>query len=256
VFFIFSRRVAKYLGKIITVTSGKGGTGKTASTSAISSCLAAIGYKTLCIDLDVGLRNLDIALGMTNYAITDFADVLDGNMTLAEASHEHPDIKGLFFLSAPVGRDIAGISAQAVTRMCAQARETFDFCLIDSPAGIGPGFKLAAQNADEAIIVAVGDSVSLRAAQTVATLLVAEGVREIRLLVNRVRPRRYKRLGTTVDDVIDTVGAQLIGIVAEDESVTMAGATNTPLVLYSDGKASRQFLNIARLLSGEHVHII
>jgi septum site-determining protein MinD len=248
--------VANYLGKIITVTSGKGGTGKTASTSAISSCLAAIGYKTLCVDLDVGLRNLDIALGMTNYSVTDFADVLDGYMSLEEACHEHPDIKRLFFLSAPVGRDVTQVNAQAMARLFGEAREMFDYCLIDSPAGLGPGFKLAAQNADEALIVAVGDMVNLRAAQTAASMLAGEGVREIRLLVNRVSPRRYKRLGTTIDDVIDTVGAQLVGIVAEDESVTMAGATGTPLVLYSDGRASRQFLNIARLLSGENVHII
>lgn len=241
------------MGKIITMTSGKGGTGKTASTSAISSCLAAIGYRTLCIDCDIGLRNLDIALGMTNYAVADFADVLDGTASLEEACHEHPDIEKLFFMSAPMYRDASDIAQDAMSAMCRDVREKFDFCLIDSQAGIGPGFRLAAGNADMAVVVTLGDSVGLRAAQTVTAILSDIGVAEIRLLVNRVRPRRYKRLGATIDDVIDAVGARLLGFVEEDEAVTMAGATSMPLVLYSDGRASRQFLNIARRLAGEPV---
>jgi septum site-determining protein MinD len=235
------------------MTSGKGGTGKTASTSAVSSCLAAIGYRTLCIDCDIGLRNLDIALGMTNYSVTDFADVLDGAASLEEACHEHPDIDKLFFLSAPMYRDASEVSPDAMAAMCRAAREKFDFCIIDSQAGIGSGFRLAAADADVAVVVTLGDGGGLRAAQTVTAILGDMGVAEIRLLVNRVLPRRYKRLGATIDAVIDAVGARLIGFVEEDEAVAMAGATSTPLVLYSDGRASRQFLDIARRLAGEPV---
>ncbi|MDR2357607.1 MAG: AAA family ATPase [Oscillospiraceae bacterium] len=241
------------LGKIITVTSGKGGTGKTTSTAAISSCLAALGRRTLCIDCDVGLRNLDIALGMTDYSVSDFTDVLSGATPLEEACHEHPKIPGLFFLSAPVFLDVSDIEAGAMDELCKSAREKFDFCLIDSPAGVGEGFSLAARNADIVVVVATGDHMSMRGAHRAASILADSGAGEIRLLVNRVSARRFRRLRSTVDNVIDAVGAQLIGIVAEDETVVMAGATGTPLVLYRDGRASRQFLSIARRLTGENV---
>jgi septum site-determining protein MinD len=241
------------LGKIITVTSGKGGTGKTTSVAAISSCLAAIGHRTLCIDCDVGLRNLDITLGMTDYSVADFSDVLDGALSLEEACHEHPSIPKLFFLSAPVFREVSGIDSKAMDALYGEAREKFDYCLIDSPAGVGSGFRLAFQRADVAVVVATGDQMSVRGAQRAAAILLEAGIGEIRLLVNRVSPRRFKRLSSTVDDVIDSVGAQLLGIVDEDESVFTAGASGVPLVLHSSGQASRQFLDAARRLSGEDV---
>jgi septum site-determining protein MinD len=190
---------------------------------------------------------------MTDYSVSDFTDVLSGVTPLEEACHEHPNIPGLFFLSAPVFLDVSDIEAGAMDELCENAREKFDFCLIDSPAGVGAGFSLAARNADIAVVVATGDYMSLRGAHRAASILAGGGVEEIRLLVNKVSARRFKRLKSTVDNVIDTVGAQLIGIVAEDETVVMAGATGVPLVLYRDGRASRQFLDIARRLAGEYV---
>jgi septum site-determining protein MinD len=241
------------VGKIITVTSGKGGTGKTTSVAAISSCLAAIGFRTLCIDCDVGLRNLDITLGMTDYAVADFSDVLDGALPLEEACHEHPAIKRLFFLSAPVFRDVSGIDSGAMKALCDDVRGQFDYCLIDSPAGVGTGFRLAFQNADAVVVVATGDIMSMRGAQRAVSILSEAGIGDIKLLVNRVVPRRFKRLDSTVDTVIDTVGAQLIGLVDEDEYVAEAGGMGVPLVLYSDGRAARAFLDVARRLSGDTV---
>jgi septum site-determining protein MinD len=212
-----------------------------------------MGYTTLCLDCDVGLRNLDIALGMTDYSVTDFADVLSGVAPLEDACHEHPKIPRLFFLSAPVFLDVADIEAGAMDALCGMARERFDFCVIDSPAGVGAGFGLAARNADVAVVVTTGDYMSMRGAQRAASLLADRGVEEIRLLVNKVSARRYRKLKSTVDNVIDTVGARLIGVVAEDEAVVMAGATGIPLVLYADGRAARQFLKIARRLTGEYI---
>ncbi|UOO37772.1 septum site-determining protein MinD [Oscillospiraceae bacterium CM] len=241
------------MGKVIVVASGKGGTGKTTSVGAISSCLAALGYKTLCMDCDAGLRNLDITIGMSDYAVTDFADVLDGDTTLTEACSEHPNIENLFFLSAPAFRGPEDIDPAAMSALMGQIKETFDYCLIDSPAGVGPGFRLAAQAADMALIVAVFDMSSMRDGQRVAEELRAMGISEIRLVVNRVNPRKFRQLDTTVDDVIDTVGARLIGLVEEDEAVFMASNSEMPLILYTHKKAALQYLKIARRLAGERI---
>jgi septum site-determining protein MinD len=241
------------MGKVIVVASGKGGTGKTTSVGAISSCLAALGHKTLCIDCDAGLRNLDIIIGMSEYVVTDFSDVLDGNVDLDEACCEHPRIKGLFFLPAPAFRGPEDIDPKAMSALMAQVKERFDYCVIDSPAGIGPGFRLAAQDADIALIVTVCDLSSMRDGQRVAQQLRELGIAELRLIVNRVSIRNFRRIGATVDDVIDTVGAQLIGLIEEDETVFLASNAETPLILYEDKRAALDFLNIARRITGERI---
>jgi septum site-determining protein MinD len=241
------------MGKVIVVASGKGGTGKTTSVGAISSCLAALGHKTLCMDCDAGLRNLDIVIGMTEYAVTDFTDVLEGFVTLEEACVEHPKIQGLFFLPAPAFRGPDEVDPEAMSALIGQIKERFDYCLIDAPAGIGTGFRLAANNADMALVVTVGDLPSIRDGQRVVEKLNAMGIHDVRLIVNRVRPRQYRRIKATVDDVIDTVGARLIGLVPEDEAVYLASNSETPLVLYEDRRAALAFLRIARRVRGEQL---
>lgn len=241
------------MGKVIVVASGKGGTGKTTSVGAISSCLAALGHKTLCMDCDAGLRNLDIVIGMTEYAVTDFTDVLAGYVTLEEACVEHPKIKGLFFLPAPAFRGPDEVNPEAMAALIGQIRERFDYCLIDAPAGIGTGFRLAAQNADMALVVTVGDLPSMRDGQRVVEKLGAMGIQDVRLIVNRVQPRQYRQLKATVDDVIDTVGARLIGLVQEDKAVYFASNSETPLVLYENRRAALSFLQIARRVTGEQL---
>ena len=241
------------MGKVIVVASGKGGTGKTTSVGAISSCLAALGHRTLCIDCDAGLRNLDIIIGMSEYVVTDFSDVLDGQVELMEACSEHPKINGLYFLPAPAFRGPEEIDPKAMNALMEQVKEQFDFCVIDSPAGIGPGFRLAAQDADMALVVTVCDLSSMRDGQRVAEELHASGIDEVRLIVNRVSIRNFKRIGATVDDVIDTVGAQLIGLIEEDESVFLASNSEIPLVLYEDKKAALEFLQVAQRITGERI---
>ncbi|SHH76584.1 septum site-determining protein MinD [Sporobacter termitidis DSM 10068] len=244
------------MGKVIVVASGKGGTGKTTSVGAISSCLAALGHKTLCIDCDAGLRNLDIIIGMTEYTVTDFFDVLQGRTELLEACAEHPRIKNLYFLPAPAFHGPEEIDADDMAGLTAQIREQFDYCLIDAPAGIGPGFRLAAQGADMALIVTVGDMSSMRDGQRVAEELRSLGVRELRLIVNRVSGRNFRKLSTTVDDVIDAIGARLVGLVEEDEEVFLASNSETPLILYENKRAALQFLQIARRLTGERIPLV
>ena len=239
------------MGKVVVVASGKGGTGKTTAVAAVSSCLAALGYRTLCIDCDAGLRNLDISLCMTDFAVSDFTDVLDGLLSLEDACVEHPKIKNLFFLPAPAFTGPEEIVSDAMTELLAAAKESFDYCLIDSPAGIGAGFRLASHGADMAIIVSTGDISSIRDAQRAAELASEMGIRETRLLVNRVNPRTFNKINTTVDDVIDDVSAQLIGVVSEDESVFLSVHNDTPLILAKPKTAARQFLDVARRLTGE-----
>ena len=239
------------MGKVIVVASGKGGTGKTTAVAAVSSCLAALGHKTLCIDCDAGLRNLDISLCMTDFAVSDFTDVLEGLLPLEDACVEHPRIENLYFLSAPAFTGPEDIDAEGMAELIESAKEHFDYCLIDSPAGIGAGFRLASRGADMAIIVSTGDVSSVRDAQRAAELAYDMGIPETRLLVNRIRRRTFNRIDATVDDVIDDVSAQLIGVVSEDEAVFLSAHNDTPLILTKPKAAARQFLDIARRLTGE-----
>jgi len=241
------------MGKIIAVASGKGGTGKTTTVAAISSCLAALGYKTLCIDFDSGLRNLDLALCMDDFTIADFMDVVSTKLDLMEACHESPLIPNLFFLAAPADIDPEDISFEDVKRMFADIRREFDFCLVDSPSGIGAGFKLAHTDADMSIIVTTGELPAMRDAQKAANAVRGIGVKDLRLLVNRVMPKNLKWLRMTIDDVIDNVGVRLIGVIPEDKTVFKALHNNTPLILYSKRHSAYDFLDAARRVADEDV---
>ena len=243
------------MGTAIVVTSGKGGTGKTTTAAAVASCIAALGKKTLCLDADAGLKNLDIALGMSDTALMDFYDVIEGRASLEYACASHPLIKNLYFLTAPVNIPPEEISHEGMRQLISEIKRSFDYCIIDCPAGIGAGFRLAAENADIAVVVACCDASSLRDGQRTVTELYSLGIENVRLLVNRVRPRMLRRIRATIDDVIDTVGARLIGLVSEDDTVTLAASAGIPLILYNSQKAGMQFLRISRRLIGDKVPI-
>lgn len=237
------------MGQVVAVISGKGGTGKTCLTAAVASCLAAEGQSVLCIDCDAGLRNLDIPLGLSDEAAIPFTAVMDGDCDL-DAAAVHPKIPGLHLLTAPVTRTAEELDQEAFRLMIARAREQFDWCFLDAPAGVGTGFRLTAHSADRALIVSGSDPATLRDAARSADLAVLEGVRQMDLVVNRVSPRLYRRTGATVDDVMDGVGLPLLGVVPEDINVTLAAARQIPLVLFSNRGASVACLHIARRLRG------
>ena len=241
------------LGKIIAVASGKGGTGKTTTVAAVSSCLAALGNKTLAIDYDAGLKNLDLSLCMSDYSVADYSDVVNGRLGLMEACHEHPSIPNLFFLAAPTVGEPEDVDNAAIMKMHEEIRDIFDFCLVDAPSGIGEGFRHAHTGANMSIIVTSGELPAIRDAQRAAETARNMGVGELRLLVNRVRAKNYKRLQTTIDDVIDTVGARLLGVVREDRSVLLSLHENTPLILYKKRRAAYDFLDAARRITGENI---
>ena len=240
------------MGKVIAVVSGKGGTGKTTTVGAIASCLAALGHKTLCVDCDVGLRNLDISLGMSEFAVMDFSDVVSGYLPLEEACSEHPVIKGLFFLSAPAWGGFNNADV-VIAPLLDEIRDKFEYCLIDAPAGVSAGFKSGAAGADMAIIVTTGDLSSMRDGQRVVEELDELGIQDIRLLVNRVNPRSFRRAGMTVDSIINTVGVKLIGIIYEDAAVGLAANSEKALVLYDNKRAALQFLRTAQRIRGEEI---
>jgi len=241
------------MGKVITVTSGKGGTGKTTAVAALSSCLAVLGFKTLCIDFDAELRNLDLALGMTDFVVMDYMDVVSGRLDLLAACSESPQIPNLFFLSAPASPAPEDIDVPALKEMFEEIRQNFDYCFIDSPSGLGKGFKLAHTDADMSIIVTTGDLASMRDANRTASAVREMGVRNLRLLVNRVLPKNFRQIKTTIDDVIDNIGVQLLGLIPEDKNIFYAIHKNTPLILYKKRDSAYDFLDAARRLAGEDV---
>ena len=243
------------MGTVIVVTSGKGGTGKTSLTGGVASCLAALGQKVLCIDLDIGLRNLDISLGMTDRALMDFTDVVEGRCTLERAAVEHPVIRGLYLLTAPVRPTPDALDEEKMKAMLLQARAQFDYILIDSPAGLGSGFRLAVCGADRAVVVSTNDSSALRDAQRTVVEL-GRRVDTIHLVMNRIQPKLLRRLRTTIDDAMDAAGLPLLGVVPEDSQVILAANTGEPLILFSRKGAALAYLNIAKRLMGQRVPLM
>lgn len=238
----------------VAVTSGKGGTGKTSFTAAVGSCLAALGQKTLCIDMDIGLRNLDIALGMSDLAVMDFTDVIQGRCAFDRAAVEHPKIPGLFLLTAPLSLP-PEITGQHVSALVAQAKEAFDFVLIDCPAGLGDGFRLASGAVDRAVVVSMTEPSALRDAQRTVMELSPQ-LEVLHLVMNRVQPRMIRKLHTNIDQAMNTAGLPLLGVIPEDPKVTLAAAEGTPLILAARKGAAVAYLNIAKRLMGRRVPLM
>lgn len=242
------------MGTAIVITSGKGGTGKTALTCGIGSALAKAGRRVLCLDLDVGLRNLDLALGMTDCAVMDFTDVLFRRCTLERAAVAHPQLNHLHLLTAPVHLGQEPISPQAMQGLMKEILEQYDYCLIDCPAGIGSGFHLAACCAHRAILTVTNDTAALRDAQQVALQLRPYRI-PAKLVVNRVSRWMVRRIQLNIDDAIDMTGLPLLGIVPDDRRVSVANAKGELLVLNQRRGAARGYENIAQRLCGKRVPI-
>ena len=243
------------MGEVISVISGKGGTGKTTVCAAVASCLAAEGKRVLCIDADIGLRNLDIALGMAELPVLSFTEVLEGSYALTDAT-AHPELPNLFLLTAPSRALAQKIDERAFAGLLREAREQFDFCLIDSAAGIGEEFRLATAFSDRCMIVCTPDPASLRDAACTADVLELHGKKDARLVVNRVSPRMFSRMELTVDDIMDEVGLPLLGLVPEDPKVVLAAAQGMALIFAAEDGAAEACLRISRRLRGEYVPLM
>lgn len=241
------------MGTVITITSGKGGTGKTSIVGGVAASLALMGRRVLCIDMDVGLRNLDISLGLNDRCLMDFSDVALGRCPLARAAAEHPDIKGLSLLTAPMTLP-PSLTADKVRALLTEARAGYDYILIDSPAGLGTGFRLAVCGADRAIVVSTSDASSLRDAQRAVAEL--DGLRQIHLVMNRIQTKLLRKLRATIDDAMDTAGLPLIGVVPEDPQVILCANLGRPLTTQGKRGAALACWNIAQRLEGYRVPIM
>lgn len=240
--------------RVVTITSGKGGVGKTTVTANLSVALAMRGQRVVAIDADIGLRNLDVMLGLENRIVYDLVDVVEGRCRLRQALVRDKRLENLFLLPAAQTRDKSAVRAEDMARVCEELRESYDFLLIDSPAGIEHGFRTALAPADEVLIVTNPEVAAVRDADRVIGLLEAEGKGPARLIINRLKPdlvRRGDMLDTSA--VIELLAIDLIGIIPEDEAVITAANTGRPVAFSDNSLAGREFHNIARRLLGEDV---
>ncbi len=241
----------------IVVASGKGGVGKTSVVAGVSSCLAALGNRVLCIDADFGLRNLDIVLGLSDRTVLDLEDVLNGSVSLEEAVVEHEEIPGLFLLNAPLSAGGMPVSGEPFAALIKEAEERYDYILVDCAAGLGNSLRMAAGACEYGIVVSTTDLTSLRDAARTGELMLGLGVRELRLVVNRVRRRLIDTEGApNIDDAIDATGIRLIGIVPEDENVMIYANRSRPIILHTYSGAARAYLNISKRITGEKVPVM
>jgi septum site-determining protein MinD len=241
------------MGTVVCVTSGKGGTGKTSITGGVAVAMAQMGCHVLCIDMDIGLRNLDISLGLSDRALMDFSDVALGRCPLNRGAVSHPDLKNLSLLSAPMHLP-KELTMEKVRSLLKTARKEYDFVLIDSPAGLGAGFRLATCGADRVLVVATNDASSLRDAQRTVSEL--DSMEQIHLVMNRVQPKLLRKLRTTIDDAMNTAGLPLIGVVPEDPEVMLSANLGQPMYFKGTRGAAYACRNIALRLQGEQVPIM
>lgn len=241
------------MGTVITITSGKGGTGKTSITGGVAAWLALMGRTVLCIDMDIGLRNLDISLGLNDRALMDFSDVALGRCPLARAAVEHPTLKGLWLLTSPMSLP-PSLTPEKVRALLDTARTMYDYILIDSPAGLGAGFRLAVCGADRALVVSTSDASSLRDAQRAVAEL--EHLKTVHLVMNRIQTKLLRKLRATIDDAMDAAGLPLLGVVPEDPQVILCANLGLPLTTRGPKGAALACRNIARRLEGDRVPIM
>ena len=242
------------MGELIAVLSGKGGTGKTSLCAGIATALAQAGESVLCIDCDIGLRNLDIALAMTDTGTLSFLEVCREEYDFAQIPR-HPVYKQLAFLTAPVNCLSDQIDPQAFANLLRRARAHFKYIFLDAPAGLDAGFRLCAANADRCILVTCADPASVRDAARAGQQLETMGRFEVRLVVNRVNSKLYDTICVTVDDIMDRSGLPLLGIVPEDGNVTLAAAFEKPLLGFTKKGAAAACRRIAKRIQGDPVPI-
>lgn len=240
--------------KVVTITSGKGGVGKTTAVANIGVALAMKGLKVVCVDSDIGLRNLDVVLGLENRIVYDLVDVVEGRCRLRQAMIRDKRLEELYLIPAAQTRDKSAVSPSDMVHLCNELRDECDWALIDSPAGIERGFRNAIAPADQVIVMTNPEISAVRDADRVIGLLEADEKGPAQLIINRLNPTMVKRGDMlSVEDVLDLLAVDLIGLVPDDESVLVASNKGSPLALDGKNKVGQAFHNIARRLLGEQV---
>jgi septum site-determining protein MinD len=243
--------------KVITITSGKGGVGKTTATANIATALAVDGKKVVCIDADIGLRNLDVVLGLENRIVYDLVDVVEGRCRLRQAMIRDKRLPNLYLIPAAQTRDKTAVSPSDMVRLINELRTESDWILIDSPAGIERGFRNAIAPADLVLVITNPEISAVRDADRIIGLIEAEEKGPARLVINRLKLDMVKREDMlSPDDVVELLAVELIGIVPEDENVILSTNRGMPIVLDGKSKAGEAFRNIAARLEGQYVPFI
>ena len=245
------------MGEVIVITSGKGGVGKTTTTANIGTGLAAMGKKVVLVDTDIGLRNLDVVLGLENRIVYDLVDVANGHCRLKQALIKDKRFDNLALLPAAQTKDKTAVKPEQMEVLCQQLKEEFEYVIIDCPAGIEQGFKNAIAGAEKAIVVTTPEVAAVRDADRIIGLLEAAELRNPKLIINRIRPRMVKK-GDMMDinDMIDILAIDLIGVVPEDEAIVISTNKGEPAVLDMNSWAGQAYRNIAKRIAGEEVPLI
>ena len=242
-------------GRVIVITSGKGGVGKTTTSANIGTALAKSGASVVLIDTDIGLRNLDLLLGLENRIVYTLVDVVEERCKLKQALVKDKKCPNLCLLAAAQTRDKSAVTADQLKDICEQLQEDFDFVLVDCPAGIEEGFKTAVAGASEAIVVTTSEISAVRDADRIIGLLESkEEIKSYKLLVNRVRPNLVQTNDMmSVEDVIDILSCELIGVIPEDTGIITSTNKGEPIVNDENSQAGQAYQNVAKRIQGEDV---
>ena len=241
-------------GKVVTVTSGKGGVGKTTATANIGAALASFGKKVVCVDADIGLRNLDVVLGLENRIVYDIVDVVEGRCRIRQAMIRDKRLPELYLIPSAQTRDKSAVSPSDMVHLCDELRDEIDWILIDSPAGIERGFRNAIAPAEKIIVITNPEVSAVRDADRIIGLIEAEEKGSPSLVINRIKPSMVRKGDMlSPEDVLELLAVTLIGLIPEDEEVITSTNRGIPIALDGKSKAGQAFCNIARRLEGEEV---
>ena len=245
------------MGKAIVITSGKGGVGKTTTTANIGTGLAILGNKVVVVDTDIGLRNLDVVMGLENRIAYDIVDVVEKTCRLRQGLIKDKRYDGLFLLPAAQTKDKTSINPEQMLELINNLKAEFDYIIIDSPAGIEQGFKNSIAGADEAYIVTTPEISAVRDADRVIGLLEAKGLNNPKLIINRIRHDMVKRGDMmNVEDIIDILAIDLIGVIPDDEAIVISTNRGEPVVAENEPLSAKAFKNICKRIIGEEVELL
>ncbi|MBB6674244.1 septum site-determining protein MinD [Cohnella nanjingensis] len=245
------------MGEAIVVTSGKGGVGKTTTSANVGTALALMGKKVCLVDTDIGLRNLDVVMGLENRIIYDLIDVAEGRCRINQALIKDKRFDELYMLPAAQTKDKNDISPEQVRKIIEDLKPDFDYVIIDCPAGIEQGFRNAIAGADQAIVVTTPENAAVRDADRVIGLLEKTQIAPPKLIINRIRPNLLRSGDMLeVDDICQVLAIDLIGIVPDDEIVIKAANQGEPTVMNPSSRASIAYRNVARRILGETVPLM
>lgn len=241
------------MSEIIVVTSGKGGVGKTTSTANIGAGLARMNKKVVLVDTDIGLRNLDVVMGLENRIIYNLVDVVEGNCRIKQALIKDKHYPNLYLLPSAQTRDKSAVTPEQMIKLADGLKDIFDYVILDCPAGIEQGFRNAIAAAGRAIVITTPEVSSIRDADRIIGLLEGAGIKKTDLIINRIRMDMVKRGEMmSVEDVLDILAVNLLGAIPDEESVVIAANHGEPVV-GSDTVSGQAYLNIARRILGETV---